>query len=76
MNIWIGFEWDEIIGNLLNSLHKFGIVKDFIYSGASVDEKNIPDFIVVQVPQFWDYVGNKNEWKVIEQVNTIQNCSI
>ena len=42
----------------------------------SNEEQNIPDFTVVKIPQFWDYTRNRNEWKRIEQVNTIQNCSI
>ena len=39
-------------------------------------EKNVPNFTVVKVPQFWEYIGSKNEWKRIEQRNMVQNCSI
>ena len=63
-------------GILLQSVHNIGTVKEFVYYGMSEKEKNVPDFIVVQVPQFWDYTGNKNEWKRIQQVVTIQNYSI
>ena len=38
--------------------------------------KKISDFTVVKVPQFWEYIGSTNEWKRIEQRNTVQNCSI
>ena len=40
------------------------------------EKKKIPDFAVVKVPQFWEYIGSANEWKRIEQRNTVQSCSI
>ena len=64
MNIWTGFEWDQVNGMLLNSVHKLGTVKDFIYGGVSGTNERVPDFTVVKIPQFWDYdTGQRNEWK-------------
>ena len=57
-------------------MHNIGSVKEFVYYGMSDEEKKIPDFTVVKVPQFWNYTGNKTEWKRVEQRNTVQNCSI
>ena len=52
---------------LLDSVHKLGTVKDFIYGGVSGNEGQLPDFIVVKVPQFWEYdIGNQNVWKRVE----------
>ena len=76
VNIWTGYEWDQISGTWLQSVHNIGSVKDFVHYSMSEDEEKIPDFTVVKVPQFWEYTGNQNEWKRIEQVNTVQNCSI
>ena len=76
MNIWTGYEWDQIKGLLVNSVHNIGSVKEFVYYGMSDEEKKIPDFTVVKVTQFWEYPGSANEWKRIGQRNTIQNCSI
>ena len=59
MNIWTGYEWDQVNGLLLHSIHNIGTVKDFVYYGMSDEEKKIPDFTMVKVPQFWDYNGNK-----------------
>ena len=76
MNIWTGYEWDEIKDLLVNSVPNIGFVKEFVYYGMSDEEKKIPDFTVVKVPQFWEYTGSTNEWKRIEQRSTVQNCSI
>ena len=76
MNIWTGFEWDKIRGNLLQSVHNIGTVKEFVYCGVSGKEDKIPDFTVVKVPQFWEYdTGHQDEWQKIEQKKCMQNCS-
>ena len=54
MNIWTGYEWDQIKGLLVNSVDNIGFVKESVYYGMSDEEKKIPDFIVVKVPQFWE----------------------
>ena len=69
-------EWDHITGKLLNSMHNIGSVKEFVYYGMSDEAKKTADFTVVKVPQFCEYTGSTNEWKRIEQRNTIQICSI
>ena len=35
MNIWTRYEWNKISGNLLQSVHSIGTVKDFVYCGMS-----------------------------------------
>ena len=76
VSIWTGYEWTQVNGLLLQSVHNIGTVKEFVYYGMSDGETNVPDFTVVKVPQFWEYTGNKNEWRRVEQRNTVQNCSI
>ena len=45
-----------------------GTIKDFIYGGMSEGEKQLPMFIVVKVPQFWEYAtGKQNAWKYVDQ---------
>ena len=73
MNIWTGCEWDHIKNLLVNSVHNIGSVQEFIDYGMSDEEKKIPDFTVVKVPQFWEYSGSTNEWKRIKHRNTVQN---
>ena len=60
----------------MQSVHNIGTVKEFVYYGMSDGETNVPDFTVVKVPQFWEYTGNKNEWRRVEQRNIVQNCRI
>ena len=55
VNMWTGFEWDQVTGNLLNSRHEIGIVKDSVHCGVSESEDKVPDFTVVKVPRFWEY---------------------
>ena len=76
VNIWTGYEWTQVNGLLLQLVHNIGTVKEFVYYGMSDGETTIPDFTVVKVPQFWEYTGSKNEWRRVEQRNTIQNCRI
>ena len=67
MNIWTGYEGDQIKDLLVNSVHNIGSVKEFVYYGMSDEDKKIPDFTVVKVPQFWDYTGNKSKWKKLNK---------
>ena len=54
MHIWIGKEWSQVQGILLNSKNNTGTVKDFVY--YSVDSENqIPDFTVMKDPKWWVY---------------------
>ena len=66
MNIWTRYEWDQIKGLLLNSVHNIGSVKEFVYYGMFDEAKKIPDFTVVKVPQSWEHTRSTNEWKRIE----------
>ena len=63
MNIWIGHEWNQIQGLLLQSEYNTGTVKDFCYCGVEKMDR-IPDFIKMKEPDFWEYdAGCKKEWK-------------
>ena len=76
VSIWTGYEWTQVNGLLLQSVHNIGTVKEYVYYGMSDGETNVSDFTVVKVPQFWEYIGSKNEWRRVEQGNIVQNCSI
>ena len=75
MNIWIGHEWTQIQGLLLQSEYNTATVQDFVYCGVEKTDP-IPDFIKMKEPTFWDYDTEKNkEWKRIGEP-TAQACKI
>ena len=44
---------------------------------VSEKDTKVPDFIVVKVPQFWEYnTRNRKSWKQKEQKEINQNCTI
>ena len=50
VNIWTGYEWDKIRGQLLHSMHNIGTIKEFVYCGVSGKEDKVSDFTMVKVP--------------------------
>ena len=63
--IWVHGQWEHVNGILLDAENKVGTVKIFdAYTGSHTD---VPDFMVMKPPQFWDYCTEEKEQEVVEE---------